>query len=278
MKNSIGVMQGRLLPKYNSRYQAHPVNYWQKEFFIAKKIGLNCIEFILDFNDFQINPLLTKNGLFEINNLIKESGVKVESICADYFMTCPLFLNDKLTLSNNRDILKRLIINSSEIGVKNIVIPCVDNSSIVSKRKLENFLFAIRPVLEICEEKQINLSLETDLNPDSFAKLISNCDSNRVTVNYDIGNSASMGFKLSEELDAYGDKISDVHIKDRLIDGGSVVLGKGDSNFELFFKLLKSFNYDGPFIMQAYRDDEGVEIFKNQLGWIIPYIIEAGFL
>lgn len=278
MKNSIGVMQGRLLPKYKSRYQAHPVNYWQKEFFIAKKIGLNCIEFILDFNDFEINPLLTENGLFEINHLIKETGVKVESICADYFMTCPLFLNDKITLSNNRDILKRLIINSSEIGVKNIVIPCVDNSSIVSKRKFENFLFAIKPVLQTCEEKQINLSLETDLNPDSFAKLISNCDSNRITVNYDIGNSASMGFKLSEEFDAYGDKISDVHIKDRLIDGGSVVLGKGDSNFELFFKLLKSVNYEGPFIMQAYRDDEGVEIFKNQLGWIMPYIIEAGFL
>jgi L-ribulose-5-phosphate 3-epimerase len=51
IKNKIGVMKGRLLPKYQGRYQAHPVNYCQNEFEIAKKIGLDCIEFILDYND-----------------------------------------------------------------------------------------------------------------------------------------------------------------------------------------------------------------------------------
>lgn len=62
IKNKIGVMQGRLLPKYKGRYQAHPVNYWQKEFEIAKEIGLDCIEFILDYNDAEINPLLKAGG------------------------------------------------------------------------------------------------------------------------------------------------------------------------------------------------------------------------
>ena len=51
MKNKIGTMQGRLLPKYQGRYQAHPVGYWQKEFEVAQQIGIDCIEFILDFND-----------------------------------------------------------------------------------------------------------------------------------------------------------------------------------------------------------------------------------
>ena len=46
-ENYFGVMQGRLLPKYKGRYQAHPVNYWQDEFRIANEIGLDCIEFIL---------------------------------------------------------------------------------------------------------------------------------------------------------------------------------------------------------------------------------------
>jgi L-ribulose-5-phosphate 3-epimerase UlaE len=278
MKNSIGVMQGRLLPKYNQRYQAHPVNYWQKEFYLAKKIGLDSIEFILDYNDHEINPLLTNNGLNEINKLVLQTGVSVESICADYFMTNPLFLSDSLNLSKNQNILKRLVNNSSQIGVKNIVIPCVDSSSLDSKRKLESFVDAVNPLIEFCEEKQVNLSLETDLSPNSFVKLISKFNSNRITVNYDIGNSASIGFKVDEELDAYGDKISDVHIKDRLKGGGSVVLGEGNSDFELFFSLFKNFNYEGPFIMQAYRDDQGVEIFKKQLEWVSPFLIEAGYL
>ena len=67
MKNLIGTMQGRLLPKYKGRYQAHPIDYWQKEFEIAKNIGLGCIEFIFDFNEFKKNPLLTEEGLNEIN-------------------------------------------------------------------------------------------------------------------------------------------------------------------------------------------------------------------
>jgi hypothetical protein len=47
MRNKVGVMQGRLLLKYQGRYQAHPKDYWQEEFKSAKEIGLNCIEFIL---------------------------------------------------------------------------------------------------------------------------------------------------------------------------------------------------------------------------------------
>jgi L-ribulose-5-phosphate 3-epimerase len=276
MRNYIGVMQGRLLPKYKGRYQAHPVNYWQKEFYLAKQIGLDCIEFILDFDEFEHNPLLLDKGIIEIQDLIEETGVSVKSICADYFMASPLYLADKLTLINNQTILKRLINNSSEIGVKNIVIPCVDNSSLNSKKRIENFIDALSPIIELCENKKINLSLETDLNPNSFAKLISKFKSQRITVNYDIGNSASMGYEVSEELEAYGDMISDIHIKDRIVGGGSVVLGKGSSDFELFFNLLNNYNYEGPFIMQAYRDDEGIDIFKKQLQWIMPFVKEVG--
>jgi len=49
-------------------------------------------------------------------------------------------------------------------------------------------------------------------------------------------------------------------------------LGKGNADFTKFFNKLKEFDYQGPFIMQAYRDDEGVEIFKKQLDWIKKYL------
>ena len=59
-------MQGRLLPKFQGRYQAHPAGYWKKEFQIAQHIGLDCIEFILDFNNVEENPLLKAGGIDEI--------------------------------------------------------------------------------------------------------------------------------------------------------------------------------------------------------------------
>ena len=52
-KNKLGVMQGRLLPKYKGRYQAHPVGYWQDEFPIAAGLKLDLIEFIFDYNEWE---------------------------------------------------------------------------------------------------------------------------------------------------------------------------------------------------------------------------------
>ena len=71
MQNKLGVMQGRLLPKYQGRYQAFPIEDWQDEFKIAKIFDLDLIEFILDFNDFEDNPLLNNDGIDLIKNLEK---------------------------------------------------------------------------------------------------------------------------------------------------------------------------------------------------------------
>jgi sugar phosphate isomerase/epimerase len=57
-----------------------------------------------------------------------------------------------------------------------------------------------------------------------------------------------------------------------MLAGGPVTLGEGNADFTKFFSKLEEFDYQGPFIMQAYRDDEGVEIFKKQLDWVKKYL------
>jgi len=101
----IGILQGRLLPKYRKRYQAHPVNYWQSEFYIAKELGFSKIEFILDFNDVEKNPLIYKNGIKQIKEMINETKVIVKSICADYFMEAPFH---SLHQKKSEKVLKNL--------------------------------------------------------------------------------------------------------------------------------------------------------------------------
>ena len=56
-------------------------------------------------------------------------------------------------------------------------------------------------------------------------------------------------------------------IKDRLIGHGPVPLGKGNADILKVFELLSKNDYQGIIIFQAFRDDEGVEIFKDQLNW-----------
>jgi len=265
-------MQGRLLPKYQGRYQAHPVDYWQQEFELAQKIGLDCIEFILDFNNAENNPLLKKNGVNEILSVIDKTGISVKTICADFFMEAPLHSEDKAVSKQSQGVMKRLLNSVAELGVTDVVVPCVDQSSLVSQQTVNRFVKQLTPCVQIAEKKGINLSLETDLPPRKFLDLLGRFNSEHVTVNYDIGNSAALGYDPVEELDTYGDRITDIHIKDRTLGGGSVVLGQGDADFNAFFSKLKEFNYQGTFIIQSYRDDEGMSIFKQQFNWVKPYL------
>lgn len=273
MRNNIGVIQGRLLPKYKGRYQAHPLGYWQEEFDVASKVGLDCIEFILDYNDAEKNPLLIEGGVDELLAISKKTGVSIKTVCADYFMEAPLHSIDKIVAEESFVILTRLVNTATQLGVTDIVIPCVDQSTLDGEEAVERFVVQVNKIIPLIEKVGVNLSLETDLDPSAFVKLLDRLDSKRITVNYDIGNSAALGYDPIEELTAYGDRITDIHIKDRVLGGGPVTLGEGDANFELFFNKLKEFKYHGPFIMQAYRDDEGVEIFKKQLEWISPYLV-----
>lgn len=127
-------------------------------------------------------------------------------------------------------------------------------------------------ITSLAEETNINLSLETDLAPSPFSDLLDSINSKNVTVNYDTGNSASLGFDPIEEFSSYGHKITDLHIKDRLLGDASVPLGTGNANFQKIFDLISKYDYQGILIFQAFRDDEGLEIFKKQLSWFLKNV------
>ena len=261
-------MQGRLVPKYQGRYQAFPVGMWQEEFRLAKVCGLDLIEFILDFNDAEENPLLKSGGSREIECISRSTGISVKTICADYFMEAPLHSENEEVASKSYKVLGRLIETSRLLKITDIVIPCVDQSSLRDKKMVGRFVKQISKIIPMIEDKDINLSLETDLAPRPFLELLKQLNSKNITVNYDIGNSAALGFDPIEELKYYGDRITDIHIKDRVLGGGPVFLGTGNANFPKFFSALAKITFKGPFIMQAYRDDEGLDIFKKQFEYI----------
>jgi len=264
---SFGVMQGRLLPKYLGHYQAFPANAWRQEFAIANGLGLGCIEFILDKVS-AANPLLDEKGLEEIKALMQKTGVKVYTICADYFMSSPLFAVNKIDRKKSLEVLKTLIRNGKLIGVTDIVIPCVDESSMFRKPSLvELFRETLAQAIPLAGSLGVNLALETDFPPKPFLDLLQSLNSECIKVNYDTGNSASLGYDVRQEMEAYGQYVSTVHIKDRKRSGGSVILGTGDANIDLAMSELQRHNFQGYIILQPYRDDQGVEIFKQQLNW-----------
>ena len=271
---SIGIMQGRLTPRGPKPIQFFPFDNWQNEFKDAVEIGINEIEFIFDFDRFEENPLWSDPGISEINNLVKKTGVKVNTICADYFMARPFFRTDEKTRQKNVQVLKQLLKTANRIGAKGIEIPLVDNSSIKTGDEEKLLLDSISECLETAKSQNVWIGLETDLPPERFLSLLQSFNSPFIRANYDTGNSSGLGYKHNEGLAAYGRSIANIHIKDRILGGTTVPLGSGNADFDEFFRALRKVDYKGSFILQVARGEDGKEreTVSKQKAFVESYI------
>lgn len=250
----IGIMQGRLSPPLHGRIQAFPVKTWREEFELAKKGGLYCIEWIYDATGEHANPLRTEEGLREVERSIEDSGVKVLSICADYYMTETLLDGHGNARPKNVRHLEWLLGRASALGVRYVVLPLVDSSSLATDRAIETLLAIVRSLGATVRKARVELHLETDLAPRSLVELLERIDEPLVRANYDTGNSASLGRDPQQELALLGSWLGSVHIKDRLLGGGTVPLGTGSADLAACFRLILAAGFPGPCILQAARE------------------------
>ena len=267
LTNEIGIMQGRLSPRIDGKIQAYPANTWQKEFEIAQEIGYAAIEWIVE-NPVETNALMTDSGKAEIKKVIASTGVRIDYVCADIFMQQPLVRMMEDTKSQNKEYLASILKNAKEIGAIGVEIPFVDNSSIKNETEKQEFIGVMQDAFKLAKEMDLKISLETDLPPIDFKVLLENIDLDYVQANYDIGNSASLGFDPKEELEAYGLKILNVHVKDRKLGSTTVPLGTGNANINYVFQKLQEIGYSGGLTMQAARGENDIVTAKEQLEYV----------
>jgi hexulose-6-phosphate isomerase len=267
LTNEIGIMQGRLSPRIDGKIQAYPANTWQKEFEIAKEIGYAAIEWIVE-NPVETNALMTDSGKAEIKKVIASTGVRIDYVCADIFMQQPLVRMTEETKSQNKEFLASILKNAKEVGAIGVEIPFVDNSSIKNEKEKQEFIDVMQESFEIANDLGLKISLETDLAPITFKELLDEIGLEYVQANYDIGNSASLGFDSKEELEAYGTRILNVHVKDRKLGGTTVPLGTGNADLDLVFKKLYENSYSGGLTMQAARGEDDVRVAKEQFEYV----------
>jgi len=253
MVNQIGIMQGRLLPPEDGRLQCFPRSRWAEEFKLAAMVPLAYIEWIFDQQGLDANPLMIDNGVAQLRALMSSSGVNIRSVCADYFMEYPL-----VRCGQSSEILFRLLDRSHSIGAQRVVLPFVDNSAI-RPDEFDRVIELLHTIAVDAAHASIEIHLETSLPPLRFAELIKDLPS-VVKVNYDSGNSASLGYAVGEEFGALGARIGSVHIKDRITGGGTVPLGSGNADFGALFQELRKISYSGDFTLQVARANEGDEV------------------
>lgn len=256
----IAIMQGRLTPPFEGRIQCFPRQRWRDEFALAALASLDAIEWIYDLHGIDVNPINDDAGLASVAGLAAETGVAVRSICADYFMEMPLIRSSAAEVAERTGVLAWLLGRCQSLGAHRIVLPFVDASRIESGAELKQVADMLTSMLPAVEAAGVELHLETSLPPDRFADLLRRVPHPMIKVNYDSGNSASLGYIPRDEFDAYGDRVGSVHIKDRVLGGGTVPLGTGDADLEGLFDCLAASGYAGDFVLQVARGPAGDEV------------------
>ncbi|HEX3848276.1 MAG TPA: sugar phosphate isomerase/epimerase family protein [Steroidobacteraceae bacterium] len=256
----LAIMQGRLVPPEPQRFQSFPRSRWRDEFAIAAAAGLDAIEWIYDAYGEAVNPLSSEPGMAEMQSLCRAHGVAVQSVCADWFMDFPLAPADAIDAAPRWERLEWLMERCGRLGMKRIVLPFVDASSMRHAAQKEAVVRGLLKASRSIDSTGVELHLETDLGPEDFAALLTRVPHLGIKVNYDSGNSASLGYAPQAEFAAYGARVGSVHIKDRVAGGGTVPLGEGDADFAALFDALGRCGYRGDFVLQVARGTEGAEL------------------
>lgn len=268
-------MQGRLSPLIDGRIQTFPWPYWQQEFSLGEQHGFRLMEWTLDQNRLYENPLLTVTGQTEIRDLWRRHGLGVLSLTGDCFMQTPFWKAH----GDERDALERDFLAVAEacvvVGISMIVIPLVDNGRLENAEQEDILVNFLDRQAEFLAESRLRVVFESDFGPGELARFIGRLDPALFGVNYDIGNSAALGFCPADEIAAYGSRIVNVHVKDRLLGGTTVPLGTGNADFDAVFAALAQVGYQGNYILQTARaaDDEHAGVLCRYRDMTVDWLI-----
>jgi hexulose-6-phosphate isomerase len=172
-------------------------------------------------------------------------------------MQAPFFRVSGAARRARLDTLRRVVEACGALGIGLLVLPLVDEGRLRDENDgaaLREGLAALAPALDAAD---VVVAFESDLPPEDLAGWIAAYPQRRFGVNYDIGNSASLGFDPAAEIAAYGARIVNVHVKDRRRGGTTVPLGSGDAELRGVFRLLRRAGYRGQLILQTARAADG---------------------
>lgn len=253
----IGFIQGRLSPQVNGKIQAFPWDHWRDEFAAAHAAGFRMMEWTLDQERIRQNPFMTAAGRAEIKALSAQHGLHVVSLTGDCFMQAPFYKTTGAARAELIEIAQDVIKACTDLGVRYIIFPLVDNGRLDTLAQEDDLVQILVGFTNLLSTSNVKIVFESDFPPERLRELIARFPRSAFGINYDIGNSASLGFKPVEEFASYGERVDNVHVKDRLLGGTTVPLGTGNADFASVFRALKQAGYGGNYILQTARAADG---------------------
>ena len=260
----VGIMQGRLSPP-GARPQSFPIGSWQAEFRRARSYGFDLIEWLFAAADYERNPIWTEAGVADIRKCILATGVSVVSICADYFVDHQILRMPDGERRHHLQLLNVLIERAAQLEVRVIVLPVLDAGELSDSTDDAILLESLMEPLALARSRGLTLALESNTPADRYLTLVRQAADPALSICFDTGNRVAHGLDIVADIHRLSPYVSEVHIKDRLLEGPNVPLGDGAAPLQAFLEAVTSVSYSGPFILETTAGDDYERHAKRNL-------------
>lgn len=282
--NTLGIYE-KALPKNIS---------WEERLQLAKSLGFDFVEMSIDETDERLARLdWSENSRNEVSQAIVKTGVTIQSLCLSGHRRYPLGSVDPIIRGKGLEIMAKAIDLASDLGIRVIQLAGYDvyyEKKSVATRSF--FIENLEKSVALAARKQITLAIE--IMDDSFMSSITKykrikkqIPSPWLQVYPDLGNlSAWPENDPGYELEVGKGAIVATHLKDTLAvtDNFSgkfkgVPFGEGCVDFLGCLKTMKSFSYNGPFLIEMWSEEspDFKEEIKAAKAFLLPILKEAGF-
>ena len=207
-KINYSFVQGRFSNEVAGKYQHFPINNWENEFRLARKLNFDSVEWIItDFSNPIFNPLFSKI----IKKTLLKNKMKISSISLDLIMDNPLH---KLSKIETLWIGNKLSDAVNSFKIKRIAVPieerCRFNNKLEKTLALKNLHLIYALLSSKCK-----ICIETDMPPESLINILKMKKFNKLGILLDLGNTRANGFHIEDYFKLFKDKIYSIHIKYR---------------------------------------------------------------
>jgi sugar phosphate isomerase/epimerase len=124
---------------------------------------------------------------------------------------------------------------------------------------------------KLCEEYQIKIAIHNHGPKARYDKVSDTLNavkgrSSLIGACLDTGHCIRSGEKPHETIEALGDRLISMHLKDWILGGEEQIIGKGDMDLAAVAKELKALAFTGP-IMMEYEESPDNPVPDMKLGW-----------
>ncbi len=255
---------------------------WNTRLEAVKEAGFDFLEISIDESDERLERLdWSKEKLDEIRKILKKNDLRIPSMCLSGHRRFPFGSKDKKTRDKAREIMKKAIEFADYLGIRVIQLAGYDvyyEESDEETKKL--FLEGLKEAVKLASRAQITLAIEimdTELigTIKRALKYVEHFNSPWLKIYPDLGNLTQWSQDPAQELEEGIEHIVAIHVKDTKPGVfKNVPFGEGTVDFVKLFNKLNNLNYEGPFLIEMWANnnkdydfDKSVNEIKEAKKW-----------